>query len=81
MLTVHQNVKQFSCAQCEMVFGAKQTLERHIVACMRKKFKKQKVTDEGPESNIMDFCKVEMTESDEDQEELNQCNDGLSNSN
>ena len=39
--TVHQNLKQFSCPQCDAEFGAKQTMERHIVACAKKKFKKQ----------------------------------------
>ena len=46
------------------VFGAKQTMERHIVSCLRKKFKKEK-TDSAlnltkNNTNIMDFCKVEM---------------------
>ena len=30
ILTVHENVKTFSCPECQMMFGAKQTMERHF---------------------------------------------------
>ena len=41
-------------------------MERHIVSCLRKKFKKKKtdnvinLTTNQNSTNIMDFCKVEM---------------------
>ena len=31
ILTVHEKVKTFPCPECDMLFGAKQTMQRHFV--------------------------------------------------
>ena len=38
--TVHEELRHFSCPNCKAVFGAKQTMKKHILKCATNQFER-----------------------------------------